>query len=283
MCRKLVMAVATIGAASGAWASPPSAESLALGLSVTGLDIAPGSMQVASLNTYDYTFTSAPYDWVSRGGGWGSFPRWVCDPRWSWYGGASSRVAATWNKRRFSGDLAVTVYAAFSDWDPEGYGRPHFKNPNDLNLTLYGDGANLDSGYSFMLGADLNSRTCIIRAGRVLAERTDREALLPRFEEDWAARRTAHKRWWSVRAERVGHRLRLFMDNKLVLEATDDDPLIDGSVAIWTLDNGLVISRVRLDYERELLGTSLAGASRSRPGGPVAHASENDPDHRLHR
>ncbi|MFQ6097498.1 MAG: hypothetical protein ACE5O2_07180, partial [Armatimonadota bacterium] len=127
--------------------SPAQTQAVALGVSARGLDVQPADLEVASANTYEYTFTRAPCDWVSRGGGWGIFPRWVCDPRWSWYGGSSSGVAATWTKRVFVGDVALTAYVAFSDWDPETRGHPFYKSPNDINITLCGDGANLDSGY----------------------------------------------------------------------------------------------------------------------------------------
>ncbi|MFQ6099161.1 MAG: hypothetical protein ACE5O2_15625 [Armatimonadota bacterium] len=197
---------------------------------------------------YDYTFTGAPTDWVPRGGLWEMTGRWDCDQRWSFYGGFGEGPVVIWNKRRFAGDVTVEAYLAFK----RGLGNySHYKHPNDLNIALCGDGANLDSGYTFMFGGDLNRRTAILRKGVTLAETRDRSALLPIFEDNELSTTGFHRRWWRLKAERVGSKLTLWLDGRRALTAEDPQPLQAGRVAIWTLDNGIVVSRVRINYERE--------------------------------
>lgn len=117
-----------------------------IGVQAQGINLPIEGVTVSSNRVYDYTFTGAPSDWVPRGGQWEQTFRWVCTPTWTWYGGHSEGVAATWNKRVFAGDVSVEAYMAFH----MGLGNySQYDNPNDMNLTLYGDGANLDSGYSF--------------------------------------------------------------------------------------------------------------------------------------
>jgi len=220
-----------------------------IGIKADGITLPIEDVEVSSNRVYDYTFTGAPSDWVPRGGLWAQSLRWTCSPQWSWYGGYSDGVAAAWCKRAFQGDLSVEAYMAFR----MGLGNySGYKNPNDMNITLYGDGANLDSGYSFQVGAELNTVTRIMKGTKVLAETRDPRFLLPIFEEGEFATYTFHRRWWGVRAERVGTRLALYLDNKLAVAAEDPEPLDKGSVALWTQDNGILVARARISYEREL-------------------------------
>jgi hypothetical protein len=215
-----------------------------------------GDIDVASAHTYDYTFTGAPTDWAPRGGFWEMTLRWDCDKRWSFYGGYGEGPVALWNKRRFAGDISVEAYVAFK----RGLGNFfEYKNPNDLNLTLCGDGANLDTGYAFLLGADLNRRTAILRNGVELAATSDRSALLPVFEDSEFSMESFHRRWWRLKAERSGHTIGLWLDDRPILTAHDPDPLPAGHVAVWTVNNGIVVSRIRIHYAQELPATPPTG------------------------
>ncbi|NLJ37132.1 MAG: tetratricopeptide repeat protein, partial [candidate division WS1 bacterium] len=127
------------------------------GFSVTGLDLDFNAAELLSSNVYDYTFSSAPTDWLARGGLWNATNRWSCSPQWSWYGGYSpTGIAALWNKREFVGDIVVELYCAFTMRQGRN---PSYLPPNDVNITICGDGANPDSGYSFIVGGDDNRVT----------------------------------------------------------------------------------------------------------------------------
>jgi hypothetical protein len=207
------------------------AHGLRTGVSVDGLALDIGQVDVLSSNVYDYTFTTAPTDWVPRAGTWKQTNRWDCSPQWTWYGGYDiDGLAATWNKHQFVGDLTVEIYAAMK----MGVGADsRYKNPNDMNLTIHGDGANLDSGYSFVMGGELNSFSRIMKGDQVLAETRDVGALFPIFEDAWPKdNNDFHRKWWGLRARLSGNRLQFYKDEKLILEAEDPDPLPGGRVAL---------------------------------------------------
>lgn len=230
------------------WVLPTNARRIAL--DVQGLALTPGDIDIYSSHVYDYTFSDAPTDWMPAGGVWEATNRWTCSPQWSWFGGYNpDGVAAVWNKRQFTGDITIEAYMAFKMGVVPG--NHNYRNPNDMNITICGDGANLDSGYSFIYGGDLNSSTRIMRGTRVLAENRSTEAMLPIFEDGYPSTYEFHRRWWMLRVRKQGDRLQLYVDNKLLVEAQDPAPLEGGRIAIWTRDNGLILSRIKVYYERE--------------------------------
>lgn len=237
-----------LGDIASDWVFPTPQRRLAL--DITGLAVTPGETDIYSDHVYDYTFSDPPTDWISCGGIWEATNRWTCSPQWSWYGGyALDGVAALWNKRQFAGDITVEAYLAFKMGVMPG--NHNYRNPNDMNITICGDGANLDSGYSFILGGDLNSSTRIMRGTQVLVENRDPEAMLPIFEDGFPSTYEFHRKWWMLRVRKHGDRLQFWVDDRLVAEATDPEPLEGGRVAIWTRDNGLIISRVKIYFEHE--------------------------------
>ncbi|HEX8834000.1 MAG TPA: hypothetical protein VF719_07350, partial [Abditibacteriaceae bacterium] len=156
-------------------------------------------VEIESPHVYDYTFTEAPTDWRVQSGVWEMTNRWACSPGWSWFGGRSDEVAAVWHKRKFSGDVSVQFYFAFKMGLA---GAPTWKyHPSDAAITIGGDGQNLGSGYSFIIGANDNSRSVLMKGGRVVAENTTADALLPTMsdgEPDNGHKEyeLLHRRWW---------------------------------------------------------------------------------------
>lgn len=242
--------------AGQAGAQPPEASATTgdlskgrVGLVDEGLGVRIGEVDIVSDHVYDYTFSNAPTDWLARSGEWNATSRWTCSPQWSWYGGFSpDGVAALWNKRYFEGDVTVEMYSAFK---MRANRDPVYMHPNDVNLTLCGDGVNLDSGYSFIVGGDANRWTRIMRGTRVLAETRAPEALWPIYENAQPETYQWHRRWWGLRARKSGTKLQLYFDERLVLEATDPQPLTGGRVAIWVLGNDMVTPRVKIYFEQE--------------------------------
>lgn len=228
---------------------PPPAGETRIRVDTGGLPVDIGALDLLSGNLYDYTFSSAPTDWLARSGVWAITNRWTCSPQWSWQGGyATDGIAALWNKREFAGDVTVEAYFGFK----MGMGSVHsYKNPTDLNVTIHGDGANPSSGYSFMVGAERNNDTRIMKGTQILVSESDPKALLPIFEDGYPSTYEFHRKWWSVRARKHGNKLQLYLDERLVAEAVDPDPLESGHVALWTYDNGIIISRVKIYEEAE--------------------------------
>lgn len=259
-CLIVLFSVATVWAQPAAPAAPaPEALKQAsldtdkgrVEVSGAGLGIAMGDVDLQSNNVCDYTFSSAPTDWLVRSGLWNATNRWTCSPQWSWYGGYSLHgVAAMWNKREFMGDQTVEWYCAFkmrTDRDPT------YLHPNDLNITMCGDGANLDSGYAFIVGGDDNRETRIMRGNRVIASTRDPKAMWPIYENGQPATYEWHRKWWSLRARKIGQKLQIYFDENLVLEGTDPSPLPGGRVALWLLHNDMIMPRVKVYYEKEKL------------------------------
>lgn len=258
MTRVAVLCAAAALLASHALAQGEAGSLGALDLSKGRVGFAGGALgvviddaDIASDHVYDYTFSSAPTDWLARSGEWNATSRWTCSPQWSWYGGFSpDGLAAFWNKRYFEGDVTVEMHSAFK---MRANRDPVYLHPNDVNISLCGDGINPDSGYSFIIGGDENRSTRIMRGTKVLAETSDLGALWPIYENAQPETYQWHRKWWSLRARKSGPKLQIYFDERLVLEATDPQPLTGGRVGVWVLRNDMITPRIKIYFEGERL------------------------------
>jgi len=233
---------------------PPEAKGGQIAFVNGGLPIDPGELDLQSYNFKDFTFSNAPAEWLITSGTWATTNRWTCSPQWSWYGGyANGMPAAIWTKEEFAGDQDVEMYVAFKMGVDTEAGRPGaqgmYKGGNDVNIAMCGDGGNLASGYTFMVGGNHNSVTRIMKGTQVLAETSARPALFPDWNLGMPSTYQWHRKWWAIRARKSGDRLQLWVDERLAVEARDPQPLHSGRVAIWTYDNGIIIPRVRIYYQ----------------------------------
>lgn len=204
-----------------------------------GIILDPGQLTVRSPHVYDYTFSTAPVDWRVASGSWDITSRWICTPKWSWFGGVSHEAAMVWSKRQFRGDQVIDLHSAVMMDYGVGSGYRRF---GDMNLSFCADGSNLGSGYTLMYGGFNNARTCLWRRDKVVAERADRP---------YPTRKGgAHKNWYNLRAEKLGGRVRFYLNQELILEYEDPEPLEGGHVALWTWDGGMMIPRVRIFAEK---------------------------------
>ena len=122
-------------------------------------------------------------------------------------------------------------------------------------MTIGGDGQDLSKGYSLIVGADDNQHSILKRGTRIVAESRAPEALLPSFADggpdeghDFAA---VHRRWWYVRIDKIGSKITCYLDNKQLFTYADPQPLDAGQIALWTYNNGIVLSRVQIYYQDE--------------------------------
>ncbi|HEY0076264.1 MAG TPA: hypothetical protein VGB77_19350, partial [Abditibacteriaceae bacterium] len=180
------------------------------------------TVQVKSDHVYDYTFSKAPSDWRVQSGKWNMTNRWTCAPGWSWFGGHSEEIASIWNKRKFSGDFVLHVYFAFK----EGMVRetPTWREKNaDVGLSFCGDGNNLGSGYSLVLGADNNRHSILLKQGQAITESAAPEALFPSMADGMPYPRATvvsgnsrgfgfagaygQTRWWHAKINKIGNRV----------------------------------------------------------------------------
>lgn len=231
-----------------AFVLPALAEPQTIGLRGTLPDFK--NLEVESGNVYDYTFTSAPTDWWVQSGVWEMTNRWSCSPQWSWFGGRSEEIAATWNKRRFAGDLSIQCYFAFK-MGLAGTPNWHY-HPSDMAVSFCGDGQNLGSGYTLIVGADNNTHSVLLKGGQMVAESRVPEALLPVLTDGNPDMNSLHRHWWYVRINKIGSRVECYLDDKLLITYNDPKPIEQGQMALWTYNNGIMLSRVQIYYENEL-------------------------------
>lgn len=208
------------------------------------------NVEINTGNVYDYTFASAPTDWWVQSGVWEMTNRWSCSPGWSWFGGRSEEIAAVWNKRKFSGDMSIQFYFAFK-MGLTGSPRWNY-HPSDVALSFAGDGKNLGSGYSLIIGADGNKRSILMKGDKVVAQSAEKAALLPVLADGQPSMNDLHRHWWYVRINKIGSRVECYLDNELFLTYDDPAPLDAGQIALWTYNNGIMLSRVQIYYEQEL-------------------------------
>ncbi|HEX8464935.1 MAG TPA: hypothetical protein VF627_10000 [Abditibacterium sp.] len=200
-------------------------------------------------HVFDYTFTTAPTDWKIASGVWEMTNRWSCSPGWSWFGGRSDETAAIWNKRKLMGNQSAQVYFAFKMGMSGVAQWPEY--PADVAVTICGDGKNLGSGYAFIAGAEDNTRSILMKNGRIVAFSSAPDAILPRLTDGRPGNEDIHRRWWFARVDKSGGKISCYVDDKLVLTYDDAAPLQGGQTAIWTYNNGLMLARVQLYYQQE--------------------------------
>lgn len=221
-------------------------------------------VNVETRHVYDYTFSTAPTDWKIASGVWEMTNRWSCSPGWSWFGGRSDEVAAIWNKRKLSGDQSAQVYFAFKMGMSGVQSWPEY--PADAAVTICGDGKSLGTGYTFIAGADENTRSILMKNGKIVASSSAPEAVLPRLTDGNPGNDAMHRRWWFARVDKVGGKISCYLDDKLVLSYDDPTPIAGGQTALWTYNNGLMLARVQLYYQNEIRPVYV----KSAPATPVA-------------
>jgi len=223
-----------------------------LGFAAAGFLPRIAALTVWSAGLQDTTFDTAPTDWWVGSGTWDLTNRWSCVPEWSWYGGYSNDRAAIWSKREFVGDLVVDYYAGakMMDKNVPGYTGPSQERTGDFNVTLCGDGRDLDQGYSFVIGPQgkgqpysgrgrISGATATLRRnGEVVAE-----------NQQFRLFSQGHNRWSWIRAEIHGDVVTLSADGQRILEYRDPQPLKRGHTAIWTQQNGMLLPRITIAYE----------------------------------
>ena len=209
----------------------------------------------------DSSFERAPTRW-RLAGDWRVSPRYDCDPKWSWMGAESPLDhAAMWRRSAFPGDVTVELYASMK-MRPGGL--PYC--PGDLNLTISADADSPARGYTFIVGGWRNSRTALLRNGKVVASTTKR--YLPDTRDGLPEPGQLHLRWFYVKARRKGPKIELYLDNELTLQYTDPEPLAGGKVGVWTQEQNLSVARVQIYHANAAVSRPAAAAPKSREPKP---------------
>lgn len=202
----------------------------------------PRTVRAAGSGVQEYTFDNAPADWKVACGRWGLLNKWICDPRWSWFGGRSSGVAAIWNKQIFSGDQTVDAHVALMMEQDD----PPYERAGDYNLVLCGDGVHLDRGYTLIFGGGRNYWTRLYRNGKMVAESREEAFRLPSDRVRQLDKPELHQRWFHLRLEKKGAAVSFYRDGRKAFTFTDPEPIPEGRTGFWTMDNGVLLSRLRI-------------------------------------
>jgi hypothetical protein len=110
----------------------------------------------------------------------------------------------------------------------EGYANgDHLHFPyHDISVVLAGDGANPDSGYRFLIGADGGVRTRLLRQGQAVAATDDRRGGVAMGSHSNTPRAA------EVMVVKHGGDVRLIVNGVEALAYTDPQPLGGGQVAL---------------------------------------------------
>jgi hypothetical protein len=166
-----------------------------------------------------------------------------------------SKLAAIWHKGEFNGDVVAECFVG-QMMDQSRGGGSYERYVKNMALSICADGKDLDSGYTCVFGEDNNSKSVILRHGKVVAE----------IPVGIPVKRNIHRKWFRMRAEKLGGDItfRVFVQDNpnspevqlVSLRYTDPEPLGGGRVAVWTYDNGIMVARMRISSPDEAVKES---------------------------
>ncbi len=206
-------------------------------------------VEAGTPNGYDTTFVTAPTAWHVGKGTWETTNRWKCDPRWSFFGGYLDMHPLIWTKADYGGDQQIEAYMAIKMKARDGENR--YENASDLCVVLCGDGRDVTSGYALMFAAENNTCALLLKNGKVIGRNDSRDSYFTHIATDDEGTRNFHRHWFHLVLRKAGGRLLAVVDDKVLFDVEDPDPIDSGKAALYTVQNGVMVSRAKLWYERE--------------------------------
>ena len=233
-----------------------------------GVPVSPDRHVVRSMNLWNDFFEEAPAAWRWWAGAFGMQYRWACQSYWNWMGGWSRNLAVCFSRDAYFGDQTIEYYVSIKDLIAGHNSRRYVRK--DLNFSFCTDARDPASGYSLLFGGFDDSGTYLMKGNRVLASADT--AKIPPFQ---GGSGDVHWRWWHIRVEKNGGRIRVFLDEQQIMDVVDQDPLPGGHLAFWTVRNGFLLARVRVAAEER-----RGGGPRfwCRPSDPTEHWEPVEPE-----
>lgn len=252
------------------------------GIAFGGGDV--GDLANADIHTtdcFDTTFVKAPWEWRTQKGLWETVNRWKCDPRWSFMGGYHDTYPQNplmWTKADFGGDVQVEAYMAIKMDVP---GDPYYYHPSDLGITVCGDGKDILSGYSFLFAARGNGCSLLYQKGQGAPKVSTVDGSTFEYVNPKGEGLTKfHRHWFHLVVRRTGGRVQCFCDNKPIFDEPDTARIPSGKVALFCVNNGTMVSRVKVWHSEDVPRTSFPDVGGIRAtadlGAPVADDFAND-------
>ena len=210
-----------------------------------GVEVRAESSRIVSDHFLNELFSSAPVRWRTAGHAIAEVTnRWQCDPRWSFFSLKNElgkgKTAVLWSKNIYPGDVMVEFFVG-NKMESER-GQPYYSRARDINITICGDGQNLNKGYTILWGGYGNRATYLLRNGKEVKRV---EGRVPNEQ------RLVHRAWMSVRFEKRGNKISFYADRlpghaPIHLVYEDPQPLSGDRVGLWTYDHAIMLSRVRI-------------------------------------
>ena len=204
-------------------------------------------VQVRRDHVVDEQFGEVTTRW--RGlGRWEVSNKFHCDPRWAYMVGESDGLAALWNLDSFPGDLTLEFYAGMR-YRAQFDFMPYYPRPGDINAVIASSGDSVWDGYTAVVSGWDTTWTRLLRDGLVVAE-TD-QPLVPSTRRTYPRPQELHRRWFYVKLRRSGPRVELYFENRKVLSWDDPSPATNGRLALWTVDDSILIARTKISYRHK--------------------------------
>ena len=207
----------------------------------------------------DYSFASAPVDWVAEGK-WIPTIRWACSPNWSFLAGWGRGDTALFHKSRVRGDQSLTAFVGLKMEYPRERATYDYRY-RDFAVSLCTDGVSPRSGYAgvfpYQETPAAPKMIVIMKEGKVVASQNLTDELIP-------SRGKNHRTWFELELSRNGDTVEFSVswlipngNNARTINTSikyvDPQPLEEGVPAIWSYNNGISVARARLSHAGPLL------------------------------
>ncbi len=203
-----------------------------LAISNEGHHFVPEDIAVCTPWARNYTFMTAPTEWIVHCGEWEVTNRWSCSPGWTWFAGMNGNgLAESSSKLRIAGDLDLSFYVA-ARMMPRGDGK-HYEQLRDIHVGICGGPNGAQDGYLFKVGGHRNQYTSLERKGKQVKR-------IP-FKIPGVG---IHNDWLQLGIRKRGATVQLLHWGHVLMEYTDPNPLNEGSIILGTDHNGIIIPRV---------------------------------------
>ncbi|MFA6930201.1 MAG: hypothetical protein WCT05_07730, partial [Lentisphaeria bacterium] len=168
-------------------------------------------------------------------------------------GEAPTGLGAFWRKQIFSGDLTLEFYA--------GTRHGFYDEAGNLNCTIMASETSPATGYTFDCTEwDQNlsqNWSRFYRNGILLG--SSEAYLVPRWRKGMQRRilnplvsagRPIHGAWFYLKIRKIGKMLEFYFDNEKIFTTTDEDPLQEGLVGIWTFVHSMTLAQIKITCEQ---------------------------------
>ncbi len=202
----------------------------------------------------DEFFNESPYAWLAAGGDWQIINRFQCTPSWShMIGEAPDGLGAFWRKQVFSGDMTLEFYA--------GTRHGFYDDAGNLNATIMAAETSPSTGYTFNCTEWDHNRSQnwsrFYRNGDLLG--SSEAYLVPRLRKGMVRRvlnplvaegRPIHGAWYYLKIRKIGTLLEFYFDDEKIFSTTDENPLQEGLLGIWTFVHSMTLAQIKITCEQ---------------------------------